>query len=88
MTEILSKPLTESPFFFVCYYHHHYYLFIYLFIPFSQGLLDPILALNLSRYLVKELHPVPWAVTRRSAKCLWGVFSKPHKLLYKVQRLS
>jgi len=85
MTEILlitviPKSLTESPIFFV--------LFFFFLIPFSQGLLDPILALNLSRYLVKELHPVPWAVARRSAKCLWGVFSRPHKLLYKVQRLS
>lgn len=81
MTEILlitviAKSLTESP------------IFFFFLIPFSQGLLDPILALNLSRYLFKELHPVPWAVARRSAKCLWGVFSKPHKLLYKVQRLS
>ena len=64
------------------------FLFFFFLIPFSQGLLDPILALNLSRYLVKEVHPVPWDVARRSAKCLWGVFSKPHKLLYKVQRLS
>ena len=50
----------------------------------SQGLLDPILALNLSRYLVQELHPLPWSVARKVMKCLKRVFSKPHRLLYQV----
>ncbi|KAL9980013.1 hypothetical protein ACROYT_G008544, partial [Oculina patagonica] len=47
------------------------------------GLLDPVLALNLSTYLVREQHPVPWSVARHVSKCLMGIFNKPHKLLYK-----
>ena len=50
----------------------------------SQGLLDPVLALNLSTYLVQENHPVPWALARGKSKCLMGLLSKAHKLLYKV----
>lgn len=50
----------------------------------SQGLLDPVLALNLSTYLVQEKHPVPWALARGKSKCLMGLLSKAHKLLYKV----
>jgi len=50
----------------------------------SRGLLDPVLALNLSSYLIREQHPVPWSVARHVSKCLTTVFSKPHKLLYKV----
>jgi len=49
-----------------------------------RGLLDPVFALNLSTYLIREQHPVPWSVARHVSKCLTGVFSKPHKLLYKV----
>ncbi|RMX39901.1 hypothetical protein pdam_00022441, partial [Pocillopora damicornis] len=48
-----------------------------------QGLLDPVLALNLSTYLVQENHPVPWALARGKSKCLMGLLSKAHKLLYK-----
>ena len=50
----------------------------------SRGLLDPVLALNLSTYLIGEQHPVPWSVARHVSKCLTGVFTKPNKLLYKV----
>lgn len=49
----------------------------------SQGLLDPVLALNLSTYLVQERHPVPWALVRSKSKCLLGLLSKAHKLPYK-----
>ncbi|XP_068748162.1 leucyl-cystinyl aminopeptidase-like [Montipora capricornis] len=48
-----------------------------------QGLLDPILALNLSTYLVREFHPVPWRVARKETKCLVEVFSKNNRPLYK-----
>ena len=59
-------------------------LFMYKFFFCSQGLLDPVLALNLSTYLVQEKHPVPWALARGKSKCLMGLLSKAHKLLYKV----
>ncbi|XP_068680760.1 endoplasmic reticulum aminopeptidase 2-like isoform X3 [Montipora foliosa] len=48
-----------------------------------QGLLDPILALNLSTYMVRELQPVPWRVARKETKCLVEVFSKNNRPLYK-----
>jgi len=48
-----------------------------------RGLLDPVLALNLSTYLIKEQHPVPWSVARHVSKCLTSVFSKPRQPLYK-----
>lgn len=70
---VILKPPHDKPL-----YPLYYLLFL------SQGLLDPLLALNLSTYLFRELHPVPWAVARKVTKCLLEVFSKPHRPLYKV----
>lgn len=55
-------------------------------IDFSDGIIDPIIPLKLSKYLKKEKHYIPWAMARAKLDCITMLLSdKKMKKLYKVE---
>ena len=52
---------------------------------FSDGIIDPLIPLKLSKYLKKEKHYIPWAMARAKLDCMSILLSdKKMKKLYKV----
>ena len=51
----------------------------------SDGIIDPLIPLKLSKYLKEEKHYIPWAMARAKLDCMTILLSdKKIKKLYKV----
>lgn len=54
---------------------------------YSDGIIDPLIPLNLAKYLKKEKEYIPWAMARSKLDCITILISdKKLKRLYKVRK--